>query len=1460
MRALIGWYLSGALLVASVSLSHAQNSSVSIGTETLKDKAVLWLKATGNQGLLLPVVADKDNFTGLNSSDEKGMIVFDASENKIYYWNGTTWIEAGGTSGGSNQTLTFSGNTFTLTGSPGSTVPLASNTPSTGQALVWTGSAWAATSLVGDVSGAVSTTQVTGIRGKAIPALPNTTQVLVYNGTDWQFQTLTGGTDSQDLSLSGTTLSLTNDATPVNLGGLAILSAVNSATITDGSIQNADIANTTITGQKLAAMGATDGQVLKFTTVGGWAPAADAGGTTYTAGTGIGIAAGVITNTGDTDATNDLTTASVAAGDVTGPFSNLQIAANAVTATEIANATITGQKLNAMGATDGQVMKYTTVGGWAPAADAGGTTYTAGTGIGIAAGVITNTGDTDASNDLTTANVAAGDVTGTFSNLQIAANAVTNTEIADVAPAKLTQSAAATGEVLKWNGTAWAPAPDAGGTTYTGGTGISVAGSVISNTGDTNAADDLTTASTAAGDVTGPFSNLQIAANAVTNTEIANMAPAKLTQSAANTNDVLKWNGTSWAPAPDAGGTTYTGGTGISVVGSVISNTGDTNAADDLTTASTAGGDVTGPFSNLQIAANTITTTEITDGTVRSTDLEDGGIQAVDLNAMGATNGQVLGYTGTSWGPVTAATNFTNTNVVPKGSATGLVPSLLFDDGTNVGIGTTTPGANLELVAASPTLRIRSSGNSSSLVFVNSGGTIGSIGDPGSSEDLEVVATNRLFFNTNFATRAAIDNNGRFGIGTITPTEVVDVVGNIKFSGALMPNNLPGTAGQVLTSAGPGLPPVWSASGNFVRTSATNNLFVGTSNGATTTGSSNTFVGESSGQANTTGGQNTFVGTLAGSQNTIGLRNTFLGESAGLKNNNDFNTFLGQNAGRENVSGRANVAVGVNSMQANIAGIDQVVIGVNAMLLNTGTENTSIGGGSLRNITASDRNTALGYHAGNAVTTGSFHTFLGESSDASAGLTNSTAIGAKAYVTQSNSMVLGSINGVNGATSNTNVGIGTSAPTEALHVVGNLRFSGALLPNNDAGTAGQVLISAGPGLVPTWGTVGAALINNTGTRNLFAGSSVSTASTDNAIFGSSAGSANTGPYNVIVGTYAARLKTTGSLNTIVGWAAGENSSANGNTFIGAEAGRAATTLNISTFVGEKAGLAISTGTSNIMIGNSAGSATTSGNYNVFLGNNSGDTNLTGSSLTLLGRNTDVVGTALTNATAIGADATVSASNALVLGNNANVGIGITAPTTDLHIVHANGSPAAGDGLTIQNVGANNHAWNFFVSNTSGNLILYKNTALRGQWDATGGTYTASDRRLKKNITDVDGILSDLMNVKIHRYHFKTQQDSEYKKFGVIAQEIQEVFPELVSYAQEADTYTVDYLSLAPIAVKAIQEQQVKIQSLEAQVAELESKIKTLSSTNEQMDIMLRQLAADVAAIKAQNSQTTAAVK
>lgn len=88
---------------------------------------------------------------------------------------------------------------------------------------------------------------------------------------------------------------------------------------------------------------------------------------------------------------------------------------------------------------------------------------------------------------------------------------ITAKGVYDYAILKAKSEGATSGQVLKWNGSAWVPADDNNtGTTYTEGTGIDITGPVISNTGDTNAADDITTSSTAGGDVGGPFSNLQV--------------------------------------------------------------------------------------------------------------------------------------------------------------------------------------------------------------------------------------------------------------------------------------------------------------------------------------------------------------------------------------------------------------------------------------------------------------------------------------------------------------------------------------------------------------------------------------------------------------------------------------------------------------------------------------------------------------------------------------------------------------------------------------------------------------------------------------------------------------------------------------------------------------------------------------------------------------------------------------
>lgn len=150
-----------------------------------------------------------------------------------------------------------------------------------------------------------------------------------------------------------------------------------------------------------------------------------------------------------------------------------------------------------------------------------------------------------------------------------------------------------------------------------------------------------------------------------------------------------------------------------------------------------------------------------------------------------------------------------------------------------------------------------------------------------------------------------------------------------------------------------------------------------------------TFVGFSTG-ADSVGAYNVFVGNQAGIVNTIGGENAFIGTYSGRDNiNGNQNVFLGNDTGLSNRAGSSNTFVGWASGSGNI------------------NEND---------------NTLLGYQT-----------------QGSTGISNAAAIGSRAQVTQSNALVLGSVNGVNGATSDTRVGIGTTAPKAKLDVTnGNI--------------------------------------------------------------------------------------------------------------------------------------------------------------------------------------------------------------------------------------------------------------------------------------------------------------------------------------------------------------------------------------------------------------------------------------
>jgi len=116
---------------------------------------------------------------------------------------------------------------------------------------------------------------------------------------------------------------------------------------------------------------------------------------------------------------------------------------------------------------------------------------------------------------------------------------------------------------------------------------------------------------------------------------------------------------------------------------------------------------------------------------------------------------------------------------------------------------------------------------------------------------------------------------------------------------------------------------------------------------------------------------------------------------------------------------------------------------------------------------------------------------------------------------------------------------------------------------------------------------------------------------------------------------------------------------------------------------------------------------------------------------------------------------------------------------------------------------------------------------------TSGSFSAntyvcnSDFRFKKDINTLNNSLQHVMKLNGVSYKWKTEEFSkrgftEDKQIGLIAQEVEMVYPELVSTA--ADGYkAVDYQSLSAVLVEAIKEQQKTIESMESRLAELENK-------------------------------------
>jgi trimeric autotransporter adhesin len=536
--------------------------------------------------------------------------------------------------------------------------------------------------------------------------------------------------------------------------------------------------------------------------------------------------------------------------------------------------------------------------------------------------------------------------------------------------------------------------------------------------------------------------------------------------------------------------------------------------------------------------------------------------------------------------------------------------------------------------------------------------------------------------------------------------------------------------------------------------------------------------------ANTAEGQNALL-SLTG-----GLYNTAVGFSS-LKSNNigNVNTAIGVNALTLNTTGSNNTASGVNALYGNRTGVQNTANGGYALFGNTiGGGNTAIGMGALFSNTTGNGNIALGASAGINLTTGDNNIEIGNVG--AAGESNTIRLGdlsihgavfvagiTAATPAAPNQVVLvDSVTGKLGSADIATVGVVTTSPENT--AVGDQ----ALVSSSGGFNTAEGFRALFSNTIANYNTaVGAeALLNNRGNNNTAVGALALSSNTGDPSNGS-------GVFNNAVGANSLFFNTIGSSNNAFGESAlFNNSIASGNTALG-----------------------------DLALGNNDGSATGDASANTAVGAGALFSNVDGDSNNALGFNalgSNINGSANS---AIGVDALSNATT-----GSLNVAIGDSAGQ---NVSSASNVICIGANVAGGNVSNSCFIGSIFGQTSSAGSAVFINS------DGKLGT-TTSSQRFKEQIRAMDSTSEAIFALKPVTFRYKKEIDpAGISQFGLVAEDVEKVNPDLVVRDKEGKPYSVRYEQVNAMLLNEFLKEHRKNKEQEATITQLRKELQATAA-------------------------------